>query len=318
MNVVYAFSGQSAYVEIIAEMKGPHRFPSSLAAATCVMVVAYFGIGIAGYVSQVNKKSVMHNRKDHTGMITWLLTLLSTLLHGIQSTQKPVLTVRVWYATNSNHQIGCCKFCSSAAAYLITEDACCKSNYIARQSCKTPVLLQLASLDPSACADVSTSWWWYISHIWKVSLPHLSIHNGQHLNLWYPSAGVNCRGHNHFWHGLWLAISNCQWRSPYTSRGAIPSYTKYMEPQYSFTLSQETSCKSWSALYGKLCNPDWAMVKMIDTTRVTSYLAALLFEKTATQSNKKASLLQGCIKYASSIEKFPTALRLEFNRLYWA
>ena len=25
MNVVYAFSGQSAYVEIIAEMKGPHR-----------------------------------------------------------------------------------------------------------------------------------------------------------------------------------------------------------------------------------------------------------------------------------------------------
>ena len=53
MNVVYAFSGQSAYVEIIAEMKGPHRFPSSLTAATGVMVVAYFGIGIAGYVSQV-------------------------------------------------------------------------------------------------------------------------------------------------------------------------------------------------------------------------------------------------------------------------
>ena len=55
MNVVYAFSGQSAYVEIIAEMKGPHRFPSSLAAATSVMVVAYLGIGIAGYVSQVRR-----------------------------------------------------------------------------------------------------------------------------------------------------------------------------------------------------------------------------------------------------------------------
>lgn len=54
MNVVYAFSGQSAYIEIIAEMKGPHRFPSSLLAATGVMVVAYFGIGIAGYVSQVS------------------------------------------------------------------------------------------------------------------------------------------------------------------------------------------------------------------------------------------------------------------------
>ena len=53
MNVVYAFSGQSAYIEIIAEMKGPHRFPSSLLAATGVMFVAYFGIGIAGYVSQV-------------------------------------------------------------------------------------------------------------------------------------------------------------------------------------------------------------------------------------------------------------------------
>lgn len=53
MNVVYAFSGQSAYVEIIAEMKGPHRFPSALGAATAVMVVAYLGIGVAGYASQV-------------------------------------------------------------------------------------------------------------------------------------------------------------------------------------------------------------------------------------------------------------------------
>lgn len=55
MNIVYAFSGQSAYVEIIAEMKGPHRFPSALSAATSVMVLAYLGIGVAGYASQVGR-----------------------------------------------------------------------------------------------------------------------------------------------------------------------------------------------------------------------------------------------------------------------
>ena len=54
MNIVYAFSGQSAYVEIIAEMRAPHRFPSALSAATAVMTLAYLGIGVAGYSSQVS------------------------------------------------------------------------------------------------------------------------------------------------------------------------------------------------------------------------------------------------------------------------
>ena len=78
MNVVYAFSGQSAYIEIIAEMKGPHRFPSSLSAATSVMVVAYFGIGIAGYVSQVSslfqfylRRSPLHSVSASFFLLLW-------------------------------------------------------------------------------------------------------------------------------------------------------------------------------------------------------------------------------------------------------
>ena len=49
MNIIFAYGGQFAFVEVINSMQKPKQFPGVVTASTLLMGVGYMGIGAIGY-----------------------------------------------------------------------------------------------------------------------------------------------------------------------------------------------------------------------------------------------------------------------------
>ena len=49
MNIIFAYGGQFAFVEVINSMQKPKQFPKVVTASTLLMGLGYMGIGAIGY-----------------------------------------------------------------------------------------------------------------------------------------------------------------------------------------------------------------------------------------------------------------------------
>lgn len=58
MNIIFAFGGQFAFVEIMTCMKKPAAFPRAVTLCTVIMGSMYAGLGAVGYWSRGNKVSI--------------------------------------------------------------------------------------------------------------------------------------------------------------------------------------------------------------------------------------------------------------------
>ena len=49
MNIIFAYGGQFAFVEVINSMQKPKQFPGVVTGSTLLMGLGYIGIGAIGY-----------------------------------------------------------------------------------------------------------------------------------------------------------------------------------------------------------------------------------------------------------------------------
>ncbi len=49
MNIVFAYGGQFAFVDVITSMQTPADFPSAISVSTLIMGAGYIGLGLVGY-----------------------------------------------------------------------------------------------------------------------------------------------------------------------------------------------------------------------------------------------------------------------------
>ena len=49
LNMIFAYGGQFAYLEIMTSMAVPSRFTTSVNACTAIMTALYGGLGAVGY-----------------------------------------------------------------------------------------------------------------------------------------------------------------------------------------------------------------------------------------------------------------------------
>eukprot|EP00884_Botryococcus_braunii_P008224 jgi/Botrbrau1/17402/Bobra.0833s0002.2 len=52
MNIVFAYGGQFAFVEVITSMQKPSAFPSAVSVSTLIMGAAYIALGLVGYLAR--------------------------------------------------------------------------------------------------------------------------------------------------------------------------------------------------------------------------------------------------------------------------
>ncbi|CAL5220298.1 g2283 [Coccomyxa viridis] len=92
MNLIFAYGGQFAYVEIMNSMRQPGRFTSAVSTSTPVMSVAYLALGAIGYWSQ--GMGVQEIIIFGTGYDTWSRIAAGAIL--FQALAQYLVNLNVW------------------------------------------------------------------------------------------------------------------------------------------------------------------------------------------------------------------------------
>lgn len=92
MNLIFAYGGQFAYVEIMHSMKKPALFTSAVALATPIMSGAYLCLGMIGYWSQ--GRGVQEIIIFGTGMDVWSRVAAGAIL--FQALAQYLVNLNVW------------------------------------------------------------------------------------------------------------------------------------------------------------------------------------------------------------------------------
>mmetsp|Transcript_35135 Transcript_35135/g.78203 ORF Transcript_35135/g.78203 Transcript_35135/m.78203 type:complete len:519 (+) Transcript_35135:215-1771(+) len=92
MNMIFAFGGQFAYVEVMSSMRKPQEFPRSVSICTAVMTVLYGGLGAVGYWSRGDAI---------TGIVIFSLgdtprSRVASALILVQATSQYLVNLNVW------------------------------------------------------------------------------------------------------------------------------------------------------------------------------------------------------------------------------
>eukprot|EP00195_Chlamydomonas_chlamydogama_P017158 CAMPEP_0202897894 /NCGR_PEP_ID=MMETSP1392-20130828/6545_1 /ASSEMBLY_ACC=CAM_ASM_000868 /TAXON_ID=225041 /ORGANISM="Chlamydomonas chlamydogama, Strain SAG 11-48b" /LENGTH=530 /DNA_ID=CAMNT_0049583659 /DNA_START=191 /DNA_END=1783 /DNA_ORIENTATION=+ len=92
MNMIFAFGGQFAYVEVMGSMRQPEEFPRAVSICTAIMTLLYGGLGAVGYWSRGSAI---------TGIVIFSLgdsprTRLASACILVQATSQYLINLNVW------------------------------------------------------------------------------------------------------------------------------------------------------------------------------------------------------------------------------